>query len=87
MGSAVSLCTDYSASELRQLARTTNDARQSSRLLSLAAVLDGMNRGDAALVRGSANVRKSVFDGPIIWLLPSRLGVERISGVRRPAFG
>lgn len=52
MGSAVALRTDYSASELRQLARTTDDARQSSRLLSLAAVLDGMNRGDAARIGG-----------------------------------
>jgi transposase len=52
MGSAVALRTDYSASELRQLARMTDDARQSSRLLSLAAVLDGMNRGDAARIGG-----------------------------------
>ncbi|HLP66884.1 MAG TPA: AraC family transcriptional regulator ligand-binding domain-containing protein [Rhizobium sp.] len=44
-------------------------------------------RVDLALVRGSANVQKSVFDGPIIWLLPSMLGNERISGVRRRAFG
>ena len=40
-----------------------------------------------ALVRGSANVRYSVSDRPLIWLLPLRLGNERISGVHRQAFG
>ena len=52
MGSAVAVRTDYSASELRRLARLSKDARQSSRLLSLAAVLDGMNRSDAARIGG-----------------------------------
>uniref|UniRef100_UPI00047AB336 helix-turn-helix domain-containing protein n=1 Tax=Afifella pfennigii TaxID=209897 RepID=UPI00047AB336 len=52
MGSAVALRTDYSAAELRRLARLSKDARQSSRLLSLAAVLDGMNRSDAARIGG-----------------------------------
>lgn len=52
MGSAVRLRTDYSAFELRRLARTSRDARQSSRLLSLAAVLDGMSRTDAARIGG-----------------------------------
>lgn len=52
MGSAVQLRTDYSASGLRRLARTSQDARQSSRLLSLAAVLDGMSRTDAARIGG-----------------------------------
>ena len=41
---AVTLRTDYSAGELRGLATTTRNANQSRRLLSLAAVLDGMNR-------------------------------------------
>jgi len=40
-----------------------------------------------ALVQRSATDHHSVFDGPLIWLLPSRLGNERISGVRRQAFG
>lgn len=48
MGPAVQLPTDNSASELRRLARASKDARQSSRLLSLAAGLDGMSRADAA---------------------------------------
>ena len=52
MGSAVALRTDYSASELRRLARVSKDVRQSSRLLSLAAVLDGMSREDAARIGG-----------------------------------
>ena len=52
MGSAVSLREDYSASELRHLAAATKDANQSRRLLSLAAVRDGMNRTEAARIGG-----------------------------------
>ena len=44
MGSAVLMRADYSAAELRRLARRSKDTRQSSRLLSLAAVRDGMTR-------------------------------------------
>src|SRR3954467_2795644 len=49
---AVTLRTDYSAGELRGLATTTRNANQSRRLLSLAAVLDGMNRTEAARIGG-----------------------------------
>ena len=52
MGSAVKLRTDYSAAELRRLARGSKDANRSRRLLSLAAVLDGMSREDAAKIGG-----------------------------------
>lgn len=49
---AVSLRTDYSAAALRRLAPISKDVNQSRRLLSLAAVLDGMNRTDAARIGG-----------------------------------
>src|ERR687898_1638761 len=52
MASAVSLRGDYSAAELRRLAAATKNANQSRRLLSLAAVLDGMNRTEAARIGG-----------------------------------
>jgi transposase len=52
MASAVGLRDDYSAAELRRLAATTKNASQSRRLLSLAAVLDGMNRTEAARIGG-----------------------------------
>lgn len=52
MGSAVKLRTDYSAEELRRLARGSDDVNQSRRLLSLAAVVDGMSRADAARIGG-----------------------------------
>ncbi len=52
MGSAVELRTDYSAGALRGLARASKDASQGRRLLALAAVLDGMSRGDAARLGG-----------------------------------
>src|ERR687897_3416275 len=52
MASAVGLRADYSAAELRRLATVTKNAPQSRRLLSLAAVLDGMNRTEAARIGG-----------------------------------
>jgi transposase len=52
MASAVRLRDDYSSVELRRLAARSKDANQSRRLLSLAAVLDGMSRSDAARVGG-----------------------------------
>jgi transposase len=52
MASAVSLRGDYSAAELRRLAAATKNANQSRRLLSLAAVVDGMNRTEAARIGG-----------------------------------
>ena len=52
MSAAVRLQTDFSASELRRLAAATKNANQSRRLLSLAAVLDGMSRTEAARLGG-----------------------------------
>src|SRR5215213_10041418 len=52
MASAVVLRADYSAAELRRSAAVTKNANQSRRLLSLAAVLDGMNRTEAARIGG-----------------------------------
>jgi hypothetical protein len=48
MPAAVKLRRDYSAEELRALARRSKDVNQSRRLLSLAAVRDGKERGEAA---------------------------------------
>ena len=52
MPSAVRLREDYSAEELRALARRSKDVNQSRRLLSLAAVRDGMDRSEAAKIGG-----------------------------------
>jgi Winged helix-turn helix len=52
MPSAVRLREDYSAEALRALARRSKDANQSRRLLSLAAIRDGMDRGAAARIGG-----------------------------------
>lgn len=52
MAAAVKLRTDYSASDLRRLAAASKHANQSRRLLSLAAVLDGMDREQAARIGG-----------------------------------
>ena len=52
MPAAVKLRTHYSASDLRRLAAGSRHANQSRRLLSLAAVLDGMDRAQAARIGG-----------------------------------
>ena len=63
MASAVGLRADYSATELRRLAAATKNASQSRRLLSLAGVLDGMNRTEAARIGGMD--RQTLRDGSI----------------------
>lgn len=52
MSGAIELRSDYDAYCLRALAGRCRDARQSRRLLSIAAIYDGMSRGDAARVGG-----------------------------------
>ena len=52
MPSPIKMRTDYSAPQLRVLAKNAKTNSQSRRLLSLAAVLDGMNRADAACIGG-----------------------------------
>ena len=52
MPSAIRLQTDFTARELRRLAKKAKDVNQSRRLLSLAAVLDGMSRSEAAMIGG-----------------------------------
>ena len=52
MPAAVRMRTDFTAGELRRLAATMRNANQSRRLLSLAAVLDGMSRAEAARIGG-----------------------------------
>lgn len=52
MPGLVRLRQEYSSKELRRLASRSKDASQSRRLLSLAAVLDGMSRADAARIGG-----------------------------------
>src|SRR4249920_3782867 len=52
MGQAVPVRADYTASEVRQLAKRAKDAAQARRLLAIAAVLDGASREAAAKVGG-----------------------------------
>jgi transposase len=52
MPGSVRLRQDYSSLAPRRLASRSKDANQSRRLLSLAAVLDGMSRADAARIGG-----------------------------------
>lgn len=52
MAAAVGFRPDYSAAELRRLAGASKNANQARRLLSLAAVADGMNPTEAARIGG-----------------------------------
>jgi transposase len=52
MAGAIRLRKDYSAVDLRHLAKSRTDPRQVRRLLALAAVYDGMARADAAKING-----------------------------------
>ena len=52
MPAKIVLRRDFSSDELRQLASLSKDAAQSRRLLSLAAVLEGHSRSEAARLGG-----------------------------------
>lgn len=48
--SGIELREDYSAADLRRLARKASDAKQARRLMALAGIRDGLSRTDAACV-------------------------------------
>lgn len=52
MARAIGVRGDYSAADLRRLARRCGDAEQVRRLLALASILDGGSRSEAAKVGG-----------------------------------
>jgi len=52
MAAAIKLRSDYTADELRGLAKTSGDAKQTRRLLTLAAIYDGSSRTHAARIGG-----------------------------------
>ncbi len=52
MGRAVAVRADYTAGEVRRLAKRAKDGAQARRLLAIAAVLDGASRTEAAKIGG-----------------------------------
>jgi len=52
MGQAITVRTDYTAGEVRWLAKRAKDAAQARRLLAIAAVLEGTCRTEAAKIGG-----------------------------------
>src|SRR5260370_12158957 len=52
MAAAIGVRGDYDAARLRELAKRSEDANQTRRLLALAAIYDGGSRGDAARIGG-----------------------------------
>src|SRR6266446_4419221 len=51
-GHAIAVRTDYTAGEVRRLAKRAKDTAQTRRLLAIAAVLDGASREEAATIGG-----------------------------------
>jgi transposase len=98
MPAAVKLREDFSAEQLRALARRSKDANQSRRLLSLAAICDGKDRGEAAWIGGmdrqtlrdwvhrfNAAGPEGLFDHWTDGPKP-RLSAERLSGDENVSF-
>ena len=52
MGYSVAVQGDYTSAELRGLAKRCRNANQARRLLSIAAVVDGVSRAEAARIGG-----------------------------------
>jgi transposase len=52
MAAAIELRHDYGADDLRRLARSSRDAKQTRRLLALASIYDGNSRSEAAKIGG-----------------------------------
>ena len=52
MAAAIGLRGDYTAEDLRRLAKASRDANQTRRLLALAAIYDGGSRTEAAWIGG-----------------------------------
>lgn len=52
MGTGIPLRSDFDAGKLRQLAKLSDDANQTRRLLALASIYDGQQRCEAARIGG-----------------------------------
>ena len=52
MAAAIGVCSDYTSADSRYFARSFRDADQVRRVLSLAVILDGGSRSDAARMAG-----------------------------------
>ena len=93
MPAAVKLRMDYSALDLRRLAAASRHAKQSRRLLSLAAVVDGMDREQAARIGGMDRqtlrdwVHRFNRHGPTgLKDIPAKGGVPRLASDQLSAF-
>jgi hypothetical protein len=78
MRSAIALRTDFTGSELRQLARYTRDANQARRLLAFAVIYDGGSRSEAARVAHrevpEAKPMQQLADAALMQMHAKRLG-------------
>ncbi len=73
MAAAIALRADYWADDLRTLAKASRDARQTRRLLALAAIYDGSNRSNGARIGGVVEHQRGMgagIDGELDLLQP-----------------
>ena len=85
MGAAVRLREDYDAGQLRQLAKRSDDADQTRRLLSLATIYDGGSRTEAARIGGVGlhnGIRFSIWASAVMIVV-----AELVIGVRSEQHG
>ena len=87
MSAALRLREDYDAQHMRALAKASRDAKQTRRLLALAAVYDGASRTEAAVIGGVARqpfdkLRSAQVGGGVqrAWAL----GASRRQGAGQP---
>ena len=86
MPASVTLRRDYSAEELRRLAKSAQTISQGRRLLSLAAVMDGMSRADAARIGGIGKRCATGFTGLMkpaptgFWTIGRRAAAASVGG-------
>src|SRR5690242_3884722 len=76
MGNALAVRPDYTAKDVRELARRAKHAGQARRLLAIASVLDGAARKDAAKVGGMD--RQTLRDCVIRFTVISPRGLSRL---------
>ena len=78
----IALREDFNGPQLRQISRRCHDTRQLRRLLSLAAIYDGMSRADAARVGGMD--RQTLRDWVLRFNGEGPGGLTNRQGARRP---
>lgn len=87
MPRTVEINPSHTPSQLRRLAASSKDANQSRRLLSIAAVLDGMSPAHAAKIGGMGPADAAGLGAPLQRAWPDRAKGQPPPGEPQAAFG